>query len=219
MEQLYNDVLKALQEENKVEAVTLCMKALDTEQIGIVDLYTKILSPALIHVMAEYDVDDELIWREHVRSGIVRTIIELAYPHILNQRKPLNGKTVIVMCPQNEDHELGAKMVADFFKLEGFRSIFIGANTPNITMLKAIEITNPDYLCISATNYYNIVSIKRTIAEIKRETDHDLKFIVGGRAVEANPKVIETIDADYFFKSYEDIVNLSKEADSHETSI
>lgn len=213
MEKLYDDVLKALQKEDKVEAVTLCLSALDNREIGIVDLYTKILQPALVNVIAEYEIDDELIWREHVRSGIIRTIIELAYPHVLQQRKPVskNGETVIVMCPQHEDHELGAKMVADFFKLEGYRSIFIGANTPITTILKAIEITNPKYLCISATNYYNIVSIKKTIEVIKQQSDHELLFIVGGRAIEANPKAAESIDADYYLKSYEDIINLKKE--------
>lgn len=213
METLYQDVLAALQREDKESAVTLCLNALKTDQISVVDLYEMILAPALGSVIEEYKYDQDLIWREHVRSGIIRTIIELCYPYIIEQKKKLErikGK-VVVMCPEYEDHELGAKMVSDFFKLVGFDSTFIGARTPEQTILKAIDLIQPDYLCISVTNYYNLISVKRTIQTIKKHVDYDLKFILGGRAFDKNPHAFENTDADFLVNSYEEVRALSEE--------
>lgn len=69
---------------------------------------------------------EDLIWRRHVRSGIILTIIESAYPYILEQRKESICEKVLVDCPEFEEHELGARMVSDFFRLEGFDTTFAG---------------------------------------------------------------------------------------------
>lgn len=212
MEDFYQKLLEALQKEDKEAATKIVVQALENEEIGIVDLYQKVLTPALAHVIEEYPINDDLIWREHVRSGIIRTIIELAYPYVLKQRKEVAGprEKVVVMCPEYEDHELGAKMVSDFFKLEGFSSTFVGARTPIQTVLKAIEIVQPKYLVISVTNFFNIVSVKRTIETIKANTSPDLQIILGGRAIASNPHAVENLGADLYLSGYEDIKALGE---------
>lgn len=215
MKKLYSNILSALQAEDKPEAVRLSLQALENNEISIVDLYQEILAPALASIIEEYRADEDLIWREHVRSGIIRTIIELSYPYVLEQRKPLtpDSQKVIVMCPEFEDHELGAKMASDFFKLEGFDSTFIGARTPLSTTLKAIDIVKPKYLVISVTNYFNLFSVKKLIEKIKKETDHDVLIVIGGRAVSSNPLAAAEVGADIQLLNYEDIKNLGKEND------
>lgn len=213
MEELYKNVLLALQNEDKEQAVALSINALKDKKVSVVDLYEMVLVPALNHVVEEYKKDDELIWREHVRSAIIRTIIESAYPYILEERKKseiTKGK-VIVMCPEYEDHELGAKMVSDFFKLEGYDSTFIGARTPENTIIQAIKIIKPDFVCMSVTNYYNLVSVKKTIESIRENIKDDFMFVVGGRAFDANPGAYKVAGADSLLKSYDDIKNLYKE--------
>lgn len=212
MEELYKEVLFALQAEDKKRAVTLCLDALKNNQISVVDLYEKILSPGLASVVDEYPKVEDLIWREHVRSGIIRTIIESAYPYILEQQKEPIGEKVLVVCPEFEEHELGARMVSDFFRLEGFDTTFIGARTPVNTILKAIEIVQPKYVVISVTNFYNFVSVKKTIEEIREKAAHDLTFILGGRAISANPNAVDFTGADLSLNGYEEIQQLREGA-------
>lgn len=213
MQELYQEVLQALQKENKERAVTLCLDALDSRQVSVVELYEMILVPGLANVIEEYPETEELIWREHVRSGIIRTIIESAYPYILAEQKKTDKKKgkVIVMCPEYEDHELGARMVADYFRLAGYESTFIGARTPERTVLKAIEIVRPKYLSISVTNYFNLISVKRTIEHIKAAIDYDLIFIVGGRAFDKNPAAFQQVGAHMLMNDYTDIEKIEKE--------
>lgn len=213
MKEFYEEFLAALQAENKEKAVQLSMKALEDERLTVIELYEMILMPALNNIVNEYKQDGDLIWREHVRSGIVRTIIELAYSYILKERakRPLKNEKVIVMCPEYEDHELGARMVSDYFLLEGYDTTFIGARTPLVTVKKAIEMIKPDYLCISVTNVYNLVSVKRTIQAIQETADYDLKIALGGRALASNPEAYEWVGAHVLLNGYEDIKNLNKE--------
>lgn len=210
MEEFYKEILQALQAEDKQEALRLCMDALEEKKISVADLYENVLSPALSHVIEEYPDTDDLIWREHIRSGIIRTIIESAYPYVIEERKEPNGEQVVVMCPEYEDHELGARMATDFYRLEGFDATFVGARTPLTTVLKALDIVQPKYLVISVTNFFNFISVRSTVETLKKEAGYDLTIILGGRAVEANPDVANFVGADLALQNYEAIQKLSE---------
>lgn len=214
MQSLYEEVLKALQKEDKESAVKRSIAALKEKEVSVAELYEMVLTPGLAHVIEEYEVDDDLIWREHVRSGIIRTIIESAYPYVLEERKMQESKEerVIVMCPEFEEHELGARMVADFFRIEGFETTFVGARTPLKTVLKALEVVQPKYLVISVTNFFNMLSVKRLIDAIKDEGHDDLVFVLGGRAVSANPETAELMGADRLLQGHDAISKFSQEA-------
>ena len=213
MNEFYQNVLHALQKEDKETAFKLFVDALRKHEISVVDLYEMVLTPALANVIEEYAADEDLIWREHVRSAIIRTIIEQSYPYVLEQQKKAEAKEnkVIVMCPEFEEHELGARMVADFFRLEGYDTTFIGARTPIGTVLKAIDVVKPTYLVISVTGFYNLLSVKRTIQAIKDAGNEDLVFVIGGRAISANPAAAMELGADKLLESFDAIKNLDAE--------
>ena len=221
MNELYDKVLKALQKEDKEAAVILSIDALRNKKVSVEYLYEMILSPALVSVVDEYKNDNDLIWREHVRSGIIRTIIECAYPYIIEEQKLTETKEekAIVVCPEFEDHEIGAKMAADFFQIVGYETTFIGARTPLNTLLKAIEDVKPKYLVISVTNFYNLVSVKRMIDTIKEKASKELVYIVGGRAIQANSNTIGFLGADLELNNFSEIKQLSEGAYLNETSL
>lgn len=218
MDKLYKQLLEYLQREDKQGALNLCIDALKKKEIDVVSLYESMLGPALNNIIYEHqDDENNLIWKEHVRSAIIRTIIENAYPFVLKERARkarVNGQDVIVMCPRFEDHDLGARMVSDFYTIAGFNSTFIGANTPERTILKAIESIRPKYVSISVSNYYNLVAVKKTINQINQTFDYKIKFIVGGNAFKSNSDTFADLGGDLLLKSYADILELSKEEES-----
>lgn len=211
---LYDHLMEFLKKEDKENSFKLCMDALEKDEINVINLYESILVPALNSIIDEYDLDTEtLIWKEHVRSGIVWTIVESSYPYVLKERERLGYKNkgnVIIMCPQYEEHEIGARMVSDFFTISGFKATFIGANTPEATILKAIECVNPKYLCLSVTNPYNLVATKRAIEKIKDTFYTDIKFLLGGYAFTLDSNMYKTIGGDMLLNSFDDILNLAK---------
>lgn len=217
MYNLYEELLSFLKLEDKENALNLCIQALDEGSVNVIDLYSDVLAPALNNIVDEYDEDDTLIWKEHVRSGIVRTIIENCYPYVIEEQKrqmETNKGRVIVMCPRFEDHEIGARMATDFFTIAGYKSVFIGGNTPEQTMLKAVEDVDPKYISMSITNYYNLIAAKKTIDLIRMSFDKDIKFLVGGYAFYSQPEYYKDIGADILISDFQDILELDQGDDN-----
>lgn len=209
---MYDKLLEALKNQDKEASLKICMEALGKGEIEVVDLYENILARVLNNIVEEYADDDELIWKEHVRSGIIRTIVENSYPYVMKTRRKLNqikDKGVIVLCPRFEDHEIGARMVTDFFTMAGYDAIFIGGNTPENTILQAIESVRPRYISMSITNYYNLIAAKNTIESIKRESPYSMKFLLGGYAFRNN-NYHKDIGGDLLLKSFNDILQLEE---------
>lgn len=213
MENLYRELLVVLKSEDKEKALNLCVQALEKRSINVIDLYNYVLAPALNNIVDEFHEDDTLIWKEHVRSGIIRTIIENCYPYVIQEQKrqmKSNKGNVIVMCPRFEDHEIGARMATDFFTIAGYNSVFIGGNTPEQTMLKAVEDIKPKYISMSVTNYYNLIAAKKTIDLIKSSFDENIKILVGGYAFTSQPDYYKDIGGDLLINSFQDVLELDQ---------
>ena len=99
-------------------------------------------------------------------------------------------------------------MIADFFSLAGFNSIYVGASTPKEEFLNALEYNNIDIFALSITNYFNLVSAKKIIAAIKEKANNNVFVAVGGQAFYNNPSAVSNIGADTLLQTYEDILSL-----------
>jgi methanogenic corrinoid protein MtbC1 len=213
MHPLYKDFIKYLESENKSKVLDFVLSKLDNNAIDIVTLYNELLRPALNNM--EYNGPEEYcIWKEHVRSSIIRSVIENCYQFVNREHEERYGnanpdKKVMVICPTEELHEIGPRMVADFFTLCGYSVTFIGANTPKRSFLSAIDIVKPDYIAISVTNYYNLVATQKVISEIRKQKYKEFKIIVGGHGFLGNPDIYKKMGADILLQSFEDIKQLA----------
>ena len=212
----FSNILMAyIEKEDKESAVEYAINLLNEGKIDILTLYRDILSPGLNNMFCNVDEKEICVWREHVRSSIVRTIIECAYPYVIKEREKRGIKrknqSAIVVCPQEEYHEIGARMAADFYTLLGFDTVFVGANTPKEDFVSAINVLKPKYVVISVTNYYNIVNAERAIKKLRQKANYDLRIIVGGYAFKSNKEVYKKIGADYLLDTFEEIEEFIKE--------
>lgn len=209
MDKYYQGLLTLLEAEDRYECIKYVTDALSKDEINIVDLYEKVLTPAMNNIVCSIDNKKLCIWKEHVRSSIIRSVIECCYPYVIKERDLNNpsdkkGKAV-VLCPDGEYHEIGARLVSDFFTICGFDSIFVGSSTPKEELINILDVLNPKCISLSVTNYYNLVSAKKTIGEIRKVPVKDLKIIVGGNAFLRNPAAYKEIGADALVNTFSDI--------------
>ncbi|MBN2186257.1 MAG: cobalamin B12-binding domain-containing protein [Dehalococcoidia bacterium] len=217
MNSLYRQFLSYLDKDDRYSCVELVLSKLSNNEVDIVTLYVEILAPSLRESFCQDKQRQICIWEEHVRTSIVRTVIECCYPYVIRERvekyaSTLKGK-VIVACPTEELHEIGARMVADFFTLCGFDSIFIGANTPQSDILEAIEYVKPRYLAISVSNHYNLLAAHRMVQkihEVRENTRAKFEIIVGGSAFEQNLEMGRQIGSDLLLATFDDIHRLTQ---------
>ncbi len=222
MSSLYDQFFVIIEKEDKEASVNFCLSLLKEKRLDVVTLYNDYLKQVL-NAMASSKNQKLSIWKEHVRSGIVRTIIECCYPYVCEERATseaghTKGK-VVVLCPDGEFHEIGARMVSDYFTLCGCESVFVGNSTPKEEFIDVIEQIRPDAIAIGVSNYYNLISAKRTIEVIKEKCTYPLKIFVGGHAFANNLQALESMKVDGYIESFEDVRKLVEGGIQDETSL
>lgn len=213
MVDLLEDFKKILDAEEKEEALNYAISLLETGKTNIVGLYETILAPALNQMECNLEDRNLCIWKEHVQTAIVRTIVECCYPFVMREKKQAgkdNGLTAVILCPPEEYHDLGARMITDFFSLCGYHTIFVGSNTPYQDFYQSIYSIKPDIVAISISNYFNLVATKRIIKELKEAALKKTWIVAGGRAVDRDEHVIEIIGADEKICNFHDIELLAE---------
>lgn len=189
--------IKILESEDRYLALTYVRELMENNTFTIVQVYEELLAPAL-NSMKTSGQEDLDILNEHKRTSIIKTIIENMYPYVVAERQAkrlVNGKTVAVMCPPDEYHDVGARMVSDVLNIEGYETVFVGANTPWKVFETVLEQTEIDMVAISISNPYHLVSTKRIIEGI-RGMRPTMLVIVGGFAISKLDEPTKTLGAD-----------------------
>ncbi len=212
MHRLLPEFLNLAEAEDREKCVGWALEKLSSGELDIVTLYDDILAPSLNDMKCREKEAAICVWKEHVRSSIVRTVIESCYPRVLKEREARGAKNTgvraVVACPSEELHEIGARMIADFFTLCGYDVTFVGANTPQDDLLAAMEYVRPKYICVSVTNYFNLVAARKMMTRIREKAGKDAVLVVGGRAFKRNPGTAKDMGADLLLDGYEDIHKL-----------
>lgn len=186
---LYETFYQAFEALDQERCIQLTFDALNSESISIEDLYEHVLRKSLSSLTDKESDPTHKIWKEHIQSSIVRTIIEMTYPFVLKNR-PLNlSKKAAVVCPDGEQHELGARMVSDYLRLLGYETYFVGRDTPRLEFIDMIRTLNLDVVAISVTNYYNLSKALQTVVDVK-ENFPNVTLVAGGRGLDINADVL-----------------------------
>lgn len=198
MEKIYTEFKNFLENEDKENAVKYILNKLNKNEFDIISLYEKVLEPALNNSTCLLD-EKICIWKEHLRRAIVRTVIESCYTKVLEARDKnglQNGLNVVILCPDGETDEIGARIIADYFTIYGFNTFFVGSDIPKKEFLDVINVIKPEFIVINVTNVYNIFSVKKIIKLVRDKENYGVKIIVSGKAFKAKPDIYGEIGAD-----------------------
>lgn len=215
-EKLYHAFVSHLNNFDRASAVELVLDVLEKSQIDLVTLYEDILAPSL-NTIASNEVEQNLaIWKEHVTSGIVRTVLEASYPFVTKERRlryqnDAPSQRAVVFCLEEEYHEIGARMTVDFLTLLNYDVIYVGANTPKREIFQAIESLKPKLICISVTNYFHLTRLHDlmvALAPLKQAIA--FKIVVGGYAIQHTPHAKVQIKADFYANTFQDLLNIKE---------
>jgi len=217
----FDEFGKYFQSFDKEKALDFSRLLLSNEKITVSELYEEILAPILNGIVISREEEDRLIWKEHAMTNIARSVIECAYPFVLKERdkhqKAGKPQRVMMLCPLEEYHEIGARMGADFFTIANYEVLYIGANTPKENFFSAYNTLKPDIISITITNYLNLVALKSIIAEMKEQTAPNVKIVLSGLAFKTTQKTAADFGADALVTSLTDIFKLR--GDTHEASL
>jgi methanogenic corrinoid protein MtbC1 len=176
---------------DKDACVSLVHRWIDTGELDLLDVYQDILARALSDV-TDKEIDPcHKIWDEHMKSQILRTVLESLYPKVIASSPALLHRDVAILCPEGEYHEIGARIVADYFRMLGYTPWFFGNSLPNEEVVDLISTVDFSFLAFSVNNFYSLSALNALLKKIN-EIRPKLTLILGGQAIHQN---IQAIDA------------------------
>ena len=97
--------------------------------------------------------------------------------------KPANGKTLVTSAVAGNQHDLGIRLLALDFQLEGWRSINLGTDMPAKEMKAAALKYQPDLVILSAALSVQLPALEQAVACIKDALAEKAFILIGGRAL------------------------------------
>jgi MerR family transcriptional regulator, light-induced transcriptional regulator len=158
-------------------------------------LYLHVLQPALHEIGRLWQMKKISVAQQHFCSASTQIVMSQLLPRLPIAER--HGHRVVVACVAGDLHELGARMVGDFFEMAGWDAYFCGANTPHAAVVQAVIERAADVLAISATMGYHLHAVQELVATVRANTHcARLRIMVGGHPFAVDPALWRTLGAD-----------------------
>ncbi|WP_422658665.1 cobalamin B12-binding domain-containing protein [Paenibacillus sp. EC2-1] len=201
--------LKALLDGERRQAVAIVHQLMD-EGVPVKALYKHIFQATQYEIGRLWHNKTLTVAQEHYCTAVTQSIISSLYPHWIG--KGHKGLRMIAACVGSEMHEIGLRMVADTFEMEGWDTYYLGANVPDQSIVQAIVEYKADLIAISATMTYHVHLVRELIMKIKAEPSAcSVKIMVGGFPFNLDPNLWQEVGADGYAPDAETTVSLAEE--------
>ena len=201
---LVQSFMAALLATDRPTATRLILDAVDSG-VPIKDIYNQVLMPSQNELGQLWQTNQISVGQEHYCTAATQLIMSQLYPRIFSTHK--NGLRIVVACVGGELHEVGARMVADIFELEGWDSVFLGASTPSESIIEMVTRCNADVLGISATLHSHLPLVSEVVDAVRSMSNLDsVKILLGGRSFNIAPTMWQTFKADGYAKDANEAV-------------
>ena len=155
-----------------------------------------------------WQVNKVTVAEEHYCTAATQLIISQLYPYLFASQK--NGRMMVGMCTPGDLHEIGVRMVCDFFEMEGWDTIYLGANVPISSAVQMLRTRKPDILAASATIPLHVAAVQDLIAAVRTAPElNGMRIIVGGYAFRT-PELRRAVEADAFGKSAAEAITIAQ---------
>lgn len=160
------------------------------------ELYLQVFQPALREIGRLWQANRMSVAQEHFCSISTQILMSQLLAHDEAAARGSSGR-VVVACVSGELHDVGARMVGDFFEMAGWRTYFCGANTPHAAIVQALDERGADVLAVSTTMGCRLHRAKDLIDRVHAEPRFaGLHIMVGGYPFTVDPTLCQAVGAD-----------------------
>lgn len=181
LDDLYLRYLAAQLAADRARAIALVVDEGVGGGIPVADLEIDVIARAQREIGRLWEANDISVAQEHAATAISQLALAQLYRH-LPQGAPI-GRTVLVACVEGELHDMGARLVTDFFEMEGFTVRFLGADVPTDTLVDVVAREKPDLVALALTTNARLPDLARSIERIRARCG-DVPIVVGGLDVD-----------------------------------
>jgi len=167
-----------------------------TSGISVKEIYILVFQSTQYEIGRMWQTNKISVAQEHYCTGATQLIMAQLYPYLFKGEK--KNRKMVTTCVPGELHEMGARMVTDFFEMNGWDTYYLGANMPIDGVIRYISEVNPLCLAISATMTFHVSAVEEMIRKIRSAPTiaSDLIIIVGGYPFKVAEGLWKSIGAD-----------------------
>ena len=185
-----------------------CLRLRRTQALAIVhdlvaqgatvqEIYLDVLTPVMHELGRKWHLNHITVGQEHYCTAVAQMVMAQLFPLVFDAEREPIGR-VVAVCVAGEVHEIGARMVADFFEMEGWDTYFLGANTPVDSILQTVADRNADILALSATMTFHVEIVKEIIDSLRQKGAGKTRVLVGGYPFNLSEGLWQRVGADGF---------------------
>jgi methanogenic corrinoid protein MtbC1 len=178
------------------------LRAID-DGMSVKDVYLELLLPAQREAGRMWHAGELSIAEEH----FVTTTTQRAMALLCERARAATstGKAVLLACVAGNVHDVGLRVVSDFFEMAGWRAINLGPDVPSEEIARSVETFAVDLVVLAATLDPHLKAVQRAIERIRALGGHGVKIIVGGPAFDRVPELWRKVGADGHATSVEEV--------------
>lgn len=206
--QLAQEYLTLLQ---RGERQLACQQILAAARSGtsVRDIYLGVFQPAQREIGRLWQMNLISVAQEHYFTATTQLIMSQLYPLVFTDKKAKG--TLVATCVSGNLHEVGIRMLADLFEMRGWKTYFLGSDTPTTAVLETIAERAAQVLAISATLLPQVQTAQNLIAGLRAERRFDhVRVLVGGHPFNLVPDLWQEIGADGHARDADEAIELAE---------
>ncbi len=198
----------AVLEGRRREACALVTKAVDGG-LPVKDAYLHVVVPAVREIGRMWHVGEVTVAEEHFASDTAQALIAQ-----LQERAdiaPPIGRTLLAASVAGNRHDMGTRILANLFEMEGWRVVCLGGDMPGADVAQAVIDFEADLLLLSATLHTHLRAVERTVQIVRQRRDERaVRVLVGGLAFDQSPHLAKQYGADAYAGSAEEALHTGR---------
>lgn len=194
MAQLAREYLESLLTGDRGHAARIVLEAVE-DGTDIRDVYLRVLEPAQREIGRLWQVGEIGVAKEHFCTAVTQLVISRLSPMVFQTER--NGRRMTAVCAGPELHEVGLRIVSDFFELAGWDTDYLGGFLPPADVVSMVRERPPDLLAISVTMRDHVESASELIRAVRSmDAANRPAILVGGYTFNAERALWREIGAD-----------------------
>jgi methanogenic corrinoid protein MtbC1 len=206
LDRLAQKYLDALLVGDRLSASRMILQAVE-QGTPVKDIYQRVFQPTQQEIGRLWQTNQISVAQEHYCTAATQLVMSQLYPYLFSRVQ--KGPRLVTACVGGELHEIGARMVADFFEMDGWDTYFLGANTPAESVLQTVDERRAEILAVSATMTFHIERVRELIAAT-RQSGLKVRVMVGGYPFNIAPGLWRNVGANGYAPNAQEAIPVAE---------
>jgi methanogenic corrinoid protein MtbC1 len=142
------------------------------------ELYLGVLAPTLHEIGHRWAIGELNVAEEHYATTVAQSILD-GLSRQLPRLAP-DGRLAVVSGTPEEQHALGARMVADFLEADGWEVILLGAGAPVADLVALVSSEQPELVALSTATAGVLDGVAAVLGALRELSPRPL-VVAGGQ--------------------------------------